>query len=128
MKAIAVVEVAAQELHADRVRREHGGLPLPTLDVGKCSACNCTDQAACDGGCSWVKLDLCSRCAFEALDEPQREQLSADSRAVLLSTGIQAGCEWCARNDALPEFLVDPDGGFVCPQCAKGISIMEPSL
>jgi hypothetical protein len=29
----------------------------------KCKICGCTDGQACEGGCSWVKFDLCSACA-----------------------------------------------------------------
>jgi hypothetical protein len=28
-----------------------------------CQICGCTNERACDGGCYWVELDLCSRCA-----------------------------------------------------------------
>lgn len=43
----------------------------PTADVGErrtagvCTVCGCTDDRACEGGCSWVSLDrtLCTRCA-----------------------------------------------------------------
>lgn len=27
-----------------------------------CRECGCVDEAACDGGCSWVKPNLCSAC------------------------------------------------------------------
>lgn len=29
----------------------------------RCRVCGCTDDRACPGGCRWVDLDLCSRCA-----------------------------------------------------------------
>lgn len=29
----------------------------------KCRICGCTWHNACDGGCYWVKKDLCSKCA-----------------------------------------------------------------
>lgn len=28
-----------------------------------CRGCGCTNDHACEGGCSWVELDLCSVCA-----------------------------------------------------------------
>lgn len=28
-----------------------------------CRECGCTEDAACEGGCSWVEADLCSACA-----------------------------------------------------------------
>jgi ParB/RepB/Spo0J family partition protein len=30
---------------------------------GTCRMCGCTDEEACEGGCSWVEPDLCSACA-----------------------------------------------------------------
>ena len=30
----------------------------------RCGMCGCTDDHACQGGCSWVSPDLCSRCAW----------------------------------------------------------------
>lgn len=33
--------------------------------VQTCRVCGCTDLRACEGGCSWVTDDLCSRCAAE---------------------------------------------------------------
>lgn len=27
-----------------------------------CRVCGCTDERACEGGCRWVDIDLCSRC------------------------------------------------------------------
>lgn len=32
-------------------------------DMPTCRECGCTDDRACDDGCSWVKPDLCSACA-----------------------------------------------------------------
>ena len=31
----------------------------------KCKYCGCTDDHACEGGCSWVAKDVCSKCASE---------------------------------------------------------------
>lgn len=28
----------------------------------KCRVCGCTDDRACEGGCSWVEARLCSQC------------------------------------------------------------------
>lgn len=33
------------------------------VKVTACRVCGCTDDRACDGGCSWVEPDLCSACA-----------------------------------------------------------------
>jgi len=45
------------ELHPDYVAP-------PAADVRRCGVCGCTDDHACQGGCSWVSPDLCSRCAW----------------------------------------------------------------
>lgn len=37
--------------------------PRPTAERRVCRECGCSDFAACPGGCYWVELDLCSRCA-----------------------------------------------------------------
>ena len=31
----------------------------------RCRVCGCTDEQGCEGGCTWVAEDLCSRCAGE---------------------------------------------------------------
>ncbi len=38
----------------------------PSARVRRCRVCRCTNEAACDGGCSWVAADLCSRCSVPA--------------------------------------------------------------
>jgi hypothetical protein len=35
---------------------------LHPLGIRQCRACGCTDNFACDGGCSWIETDLCSAC------------------------------------------------------------------
>lgn len=35
---------------------------LHTIDR-QCHTCGCTQNRACDGGCSWVDVDLCSTCS-----------------------------------------------------------------
>jgi hypothetical protein len=32
------------------------------LEVGACLGCACTDDLACEGGCSWAEPNLCSEC------------------------------------------------------------------
>jgi ParB/RepB/Spo0J family partition protein len=46
------------------------GVDLPKLlkaqgagNVRACRKCGCTEETACQGGCSWVEEDLCSACA-----------------------------------------------------------------
>jgi hypothetical protein len=38
--------------------------------VATCRVCGCTDEKACDGGCSWTEPDLCSTCAGLAIIGP----------------------------------------------------------
>ena len=33
------------------------------MNFTKCKYCGCTDDHACEGGCSWVVKDVCSKCA-----------------------------------------------------------------
>jgi hypothetical protein len=45
----------------------------------KCRVCGCTEQRACDGGCSWVNgADICSICA--AAVEALRNWLERSNR------------------------------------------------
>jgi hypothetical protein len=42
------------------------------LDARRCRVCDCTDDRACEGGCSWVEADLCSACVG-AVDDAEGE-------------------------------------------------------
>ena len=33
-----------------------------------CRVCGCTEESACEGGCSWVEEDLCSACVNDKQD------------------------------------------------------------
>ena len=33
------------------------------MEERTCRICGCTEDNACEGGCSWVEVDLCSACA-----------------------------------------------------------------
>lgn len=50
--------------------RETAELDLEPITT--CRVCGCSDLDACDGGCSWVALDLCSAC----IDAPARSRKS----------------------------------------------------
>jgi hypothetical protein len=39
----------------------------------KCRVCGCTWDHACEGGCSWVEDDLCSKCCESATNEESEE-------------------------------------------------------
>ncbi len=43
---------------AAELRPSFAAVALPT-----CRDCGCTEDDACEGGCSWAESDLCSRCA-----------------------------------------------------------------
>lgn len=38
------------------------GPDLEAVGIRSCRGCGCTDDSACEGGCSWTEPDLCSRC------------------------------------------------------------------
>jgi hypothetical protein len=38
----------------------------------KCRVCGCTQYNACEGGCYWVKEDLCSKCAEKTIEEEKK--------------------------------------------------------
>ncbi len=43
---------------------------MPTeLKEQKCRICGCTDSKACEGGCSWVLPEICSKCVTETVPE-----------------------------------------------------------
>ncbi|HZK56686.1 MAG TPA: hypothetical protein VFD17_00120 [Clostridia bacterium] len=42
------------------------------FDERKCRVCGCTDNCACPGGCYWVDINLCSRCA-EKMENEERQ-------------------------------------------------------
>jgi len=37
-----------------------------------CRVCGCTNEHACDGGCSWVDIDLCSKCSNQAIGSREK--------------------------------------------------------
>ena len=72
MRTIAVSETAYSMIRAQWVRQRKRGATeltfrewctqLLTMSVRDCIVCGCTDDDACDEGCSWVSYDLCSAC------------------------------------------------------------------
>jgi len=44
----------------------------------KCRVCGCTEDNACEGGCSWVEDDLCSACADKESDDDDVEEDDVD--------------------------------------------------
>jgi ParB family chromosome partitioning protein len=54
------------------------GEELDGLEVRSCGVCGCTDEDACDDGCTWVELDLCSACGDED-NEPAGDVSSPDT-------------------------------------------------
>ena len=78
----------AQELESE-------GITVDVALIRTCIACNCTDDEACIGGCSWISEvdDLCTAC-----DTPANRQL-LDERAT----------ERAARIDALIASITDTE-------------------
>jgi hypothetical protein len=61
-----------------------------------CSACGCTDERACPGGCRWVGVDLCSRCALYPYPRCVvcERTVAHDGESVPAEDALQAG--WTA--------------------------------
>ena len=51
----ALIELAARKL---------GERQLPPRFYGTCARCGCTDERACEGGCSWADREhtVCTEC------------------------------------------------------------------
>ena len=60
---------------------EVGSGGAPALAEGetaqRCRVCGCTDEHACEGGCSWVEPGLCSRCVGRTTPEEKPKRRSA---------------------------------------------------
>jgi len=35
----------------------------------KCSVCGCTEDRACENGCTWAEPGLCSKCAYPKIED-----------------------------------------------------------
>lgn len=46
-----------------------------------CRVCGCTEDNACEGGCSWVEEDLCSACADDEKETEKETEEEADAVA-----------------------------------------------
>lgn len=59
----------------------------PLFDVSKCIFCGCTDDMACEGGCSWYIVDdrkgkgVCSNCVGRLEKRAQRRKKSGSANA-----------------------------------------------
>lgn len=109
---------AAERDAAEWVRR-HGSGPVEAVveaqaavvaEVRACRVCGCTDAEACEGGCSWVDLDLCSSC----LQVTPHEQHAA--REQLRTWALPIG--HCPDCGALAVRYVDQDSTAVA--CMQG--------
>jgi len=38
---------------------------IPAYELRACRGCGCSEFNACEGGCAWVEVDLCSACSSE---------------------------------------------------------------
>lgn len=57
------------EAYADDGMPRH--VDLNPLGIRQCTACGCTDDDACQGGCGWASATLCSTCAPKAGPAPE---------------------------------------------------------
>jgi ParB family chromosome partitioning protein len=53
--------------------RQSGVYDDADVEEDCCRVCGCTEYYACEGGCHWVEVDLCSACA----DENQKKEAAA---------------------------------------------------
>ena len=61
---------------------------LPEASPARCRVCGCTEEKACPGGCSWVEVDLCSRCA-EKTKKPLAQRIREEMTSSLpLKRGV----------------------------------------
>jgi ParB/RepB/Spo0J family partition protein len=75
----------------------------PGIEV--CLKCGCTDEAACEGGCTWVADDLCSACV------PAGEGDAAE--------GLPRQCQRCGDDVAPGQPLYTGKEGYVCESCKR---------
>lgn len=57
-------------------------------DKQKCRICGCTWYTPCEGGCYWVKDDLCSKCA-ERLENERIQKMLNEAPDLCPITGLQ---------------------------------------
>lgn len=78
--------------------------------VGRCRMCGCTDDRACQGGCSWVNKehDLCSVC-----DRVAWRMSAKHGRA---AAAVPLYALWC------PTGGDDGDGCWLCECASDGVS------
>lgn len=86
-----------------------------------CIGCGCTDDRACEGGCSWVQFDppLCSACAAICGDI---ESMREDQHAA--PAGGMFGVQRCpAALTPAPHALLwlDSTSGY-CARCGEGFT------
>ena len=81
----------------------------------RCRVCACTELNACEGGCSWVAEDLCSRCVDPTAVSQRRSAgpivrtSTAGRRSQIDRTDVtitRAGCTVC-RPDLTPIWTGD---------------------
>lgn len=74
-KDALAAERTEADLKAARLERENDALraklteaqeELAFLRGPSCRVCGCTEHDACEGGCSWIEGDLCSKCEGKA--------------------------------------------------------------
>lgn len=77
-------------------------LSKPPLGLMKCKYCGCTDDHACEGGCSWVAKDVCSKCAASFVSVIKMDGKSSFSPALRGALLITKGNPYSPRPTNCP--------------------------
>lgn len=59
-----------------------------------CRVCGCTDDHACEGGCSWIENDLCSKCAEEIEQNPNDDLEQSETKVDKASEEESVNQDW----------------------------------
>ena len=62
-QAIADIDAGDDDGNSDPLPDDAEGSDIDDIDNKSCRVCGCTFSTPCEGGCSWVEADLCSKCA-----------------------------------------------------------------
>ncbi len=109
---LAWLEVRGYELDELEAALLYGTDELEA-ELPMCRECGCTDDHACEGGCSWVEEDLCSACSAPA---PAAGDLMAALQESLATP----------RPTKLPRPSKLPRG--ICPVCGDDVALRKGGL
>lgn len=66
MSASVIGNALETIIRSERVNFRGKSVRITIEDLQVCRECGCTEDNACEAGCSWVEADLCSACVPEA--------------------------------------------------------------